>query len=93
MVGGRRRFTKSKAYELVTDVIHFILGITFSMTVILGDTFFRFLGLYGILYFTLYQIIESESYDEVREDLSEFLMGIATSPIAYIIMIVLGVVK
>ena len=89
----RRRITKSKVYKLVTDVIHFILGITFSLTIVLGDTFFRFLGLYGILYFTLYQIIESETYEECREDLAEFLMGIAVSPLIYIALGLVGVVR
>jgi hypothetical protein len=89
----RSRVIRSKVYELVTDVIHFFLGITFSMMVVLGDQFLRFLGLYGILYFILYQIVESETYEECREDLAEFLMGIAVSPIVLIVMIALGMVK
>jgi hypothetical protein len=79
--------TKSKI------VAHVILGVVFSLTVVLGDTFFRFIGLYGILNFTLYQLIKSESFDRIIEDLSEFLTGIAISPFIYLMMMVLGVVK
>jgi hypothetical protein len=89
----RSRIIRSKIYKLATDITHAILGVVFSLTVVLGDTFFRFLGLYGILYFTLYQLVESETFDEVREDLCEFLMGIAVSPFIYIILMILGVVK
>jgi len=83
-------FTRSRTYKVLTDVTHFLLGVVFTVSVLLGDTVFRCLGLYGIVYFTLYELLTSKDLDECVEDVSEFMLGVVITPILLFMVRALG---